>query len=186
MQLARTETPLHYHHEQMKAVSTERADIAEVERKGHLVVRAQLDDSGFANAVQDLLEYMPPSPCRFSGDSRSTMYWLGPTECLLVVDASLVEEIRKQLREKFNGHMATVDVSAGQTIIEARGDDIDVLLKKSCVYDFHPHNFAAGRCVQTNFAKTSALIARHDDCFRIIVRRSFADYAWEWIRNALS
>ncbi len=186
LQVASTETPLHYYREQMKAVSTEHAEVSELERKGHLVIRAQLDDAGFADAMQDLLGFMPPAPCRFSGDSRSTMYWLGPTECLLVVDAGMEEETRKNLREKFDGHMATIDVSAGQTIIEARGNDIEVLLKKSCVYDFHPHNFAPGRCVQTNFAKTSALIARHDDCFRIIVRRSFADYAWEWIRDALS
>ena len=179
------ETPLHYYHGQMKNLVSSNVQVKELTRKGHIIIRMELDDPAFGETIKKIFDYSPPRPGTYSGNSNTAMYWLGPTECLLVVDAGRVEEYRQQLRENFEGDMVTIDVSAGQTIIEARGKDIETILKKSCVYDFHPTNFQVGRCVQTNFAKTSALIARNYDGFLIIVRRSFADYVWEWIRNAI-
>jgi len=46
-------------------------------------------------------------------------------------------------------------------------------------------NFPVGKAVTTVLAKTQALCIRVDDAeWHLIVRRSFADYAWDWLCDA--
>ena len=78
-----------------------------------------------------------------------------------------------------------VDVSAGQTLLKLSGEGVETVLKKSSVYDFHARHFSVGHCVQTTFAKATALVSRSaDDSFDLVIRRSFADYVARWLLDA--
>jgi len=44
--------------------------------------------------------------------------------------------------------------------------------------------FASGQCAQTNVAKAMGLIIARDDGIDVVVRRSFSEYLWRWLRIA--
>jgi len=115
------------------------------------------------------------------------VYWLGPDEWL-VTSATDAIDLESSLRLKIRGHIAVVDVSGGQTLVNLRGHGVPVLLKKASGYDFSSWSGAlpgAGRCVQTTFAKATAIVAnRADGSFDLIIRRSFSDYIAQWLLDA--
>jgi heterotetrameric sarcosine oxidase gamma subunit len=98
--------------------------------------------------------------------------------------------LEASLRESLPGHIAVVDVSGGQTLVNLRGIRValDTVLKKSSVYDFAAWADApsgSGRCVQTTFASASALFSnKPDGSYDLVIRRSFADYVAQWLLDA--
>jgi sarcosine oxidase subunit gamma len=154
--------------------------------KGHLNLRGDVSDGQLQKAVSQVLGLaLPIEPGSYSDTADTRVYWLGPNEWLVVVEAGSEVSVEAQLREVLQGHYSIVDVSGGQTLINLSGKKTEMLLKKSSVYDFHPNNFPAGRCVQTTFAKAGALISkRADGSFDLVIRRSFADYVFRWINDA--
>ena len=94
-------------------------------------------------------------------------------------------EIR--LRDRLRGHYAIGNVSGAYTTINISGTGSINLLCKSCTYDFHPDNFPAGKCVRTLVARVGAMISRYDDgSFALVARRSFAEYLWQWLCDAVA
>ena len=123
-------------------------------------------------------------------DSRSTAEggfpnMLSPDEWLLIVASGREAELERQLRQTLPGHISVVDISGGQTRLNLSGEGVATLLKKSSHYDFHSSNFGPGRCVQTTFAKATALVCRREDgSIDLVMRRSFADYLARWLLDA--
>ena len=108
-----------------------------------------------------------------------TVLWYGPDEWLIITredqQSGLVDALRSALGDIF---AAVTDVSGGNTVIEVRGDGARELLVKGTPIDLHPSMFAVGQCAQTVFAHAGMAIYQYDDapCYRLIIRRSFADY----------
>jgi sarcosine oxidase subunit gamma len=122
---------------------------------------------------------------------------LGPGEWLLrlagvpagaseePVEGSDVPSLASQLRKSLGERCSLVDTSDGYTCLNLAGEGVGLLLQKSSGYDFHPANFGPGRCVQTTFAKSSALVSLADNgSCDLIIRRSFADYLASWLLDA--
>ena len=185
---ARREAVLHY--ALADSAGNKSADAGVIVRedalKGHLNLRGNPDDAAFRTGVEAVLKArLPIEPGYWSAAADANVYWLGPDEWLVLVAAGTETDVQHKLRQTLHGHFSIVDVSGGQTLLNLRGDAIDLVLKKSSTYDFHPLNFGQGRCVQTTFAKATALIARKKDgSFDLVIRRSFADYLCRWIANA--
>ena len=99
---------------------------------------------------------------------------------------------------------ALTDLTGGQICIRLSGRNARDVLAKGCTLDLHPRAFQPGQCAQTVLGKASMLIARsragtnspvsddaraRDDAgsaddagvFDIVVRRTFAEYAAEWL-----
>ena len=128
---------------------------------------------------------LPLHPCTAGYGEGAAIYWLGPDEWLLAVAAVVQDDLAARLRSAYPGHCSVVDVGGGLTLVNLSGSEACTLLKKSCCYDFHPTNFAAGRCVQTTFAQATALVASRDaDSYDLVIRRSFADYIARWLLDA--
>ena len=88
-------------------------------------------------------------------------------------------------RVRLDGRFSVADVTGAQVQVELSGTDVGRVLQKSSPYDFHPRNFPPGRCAQTVFAKTTALVAaKEDGAFDLVFRRSYADYLRRWIADA--
>lgn len=150
----------------------------------HFIVRGDPGDSGFLEGVESVAGIAPPTrPGRWADGGDTAIYWLGPDEWLLITAAP--GDLEGRFGEALEGHFAVVDVSGGQTLLELRGEGLDVLLQKASSYDFHPDNFGPGRCVSTTFAKATALVARRrDGSVDMVILRSFADYLARWLLDA--
>ena len=128
---------------------------------------------------------LPVEPCTWHHAGETAVYWLGPDEWLIVVPAGTEADLERGLRDTLAGSFSIVDTSGANCFLNLSGPAAGRVLQKSSPYDFHPRNFPAGRCVQTVFAKASALVAgQADGSFDLVVRRSYADYVRLWIEDA--
>ena len=187
---AQRESPFHY--VTAEAENQSHADarivIREQSHMGHLNLCGNPEDEMFRRGVAEVLGVdLPVEPGSCNGSDESRLYWLGPNEWLAIVAGGTEAEVEARLRQTLRGHFSVVDVSGGQTLVNLSGEAAAMVLKKSSVYDFHSSQFAQGRCVQTTFAKASALISKSaDGSFDLVIRRSFSDYLFRWIADAAS
>ena len=175
--------------------------------RGYLNLRGDARESGFAEAVREVLGQ--PLPGRrqhvhrgrvpgvlagagrvagHDGPGRAKRRWpSAPGAMPLQVSAC-----------------ALTDLTGGQICIRLQGRDARNALAKGCTLDLHPRVFLPGQCAQTVLGKASMLIAlsvagagssgrgdteegKHGGpangagVFDIIVRRTFAEYAAKWL-----
>ena len=186
----RSESPLHYG---LTSQVTENASsslvVREIHQGCHLTLRGDSGDTQFAHAVLQVTGVtLPTKPGTYKRSGNTSIYWLGPNEWL-VTAASDALSLESALRQQFEGHVAVVDVSGGQTQVNLSGEQVGTLLKKASVYDFGSWAEASdldGRCTQTTFASASALVAQNaDGSIDLIIRRSFSDYIMQWLLDAV-
>ncbi|WP_462379900.1 sarcosine oxidase subunit gamma [Pseudomonas sp. Marseille-QA0892] len=153
---------------------------------GHLTLRGDSRDTGFAEGVHRALGLeLPAALCVVSQGDRS-IQWMSPDEFLIIVPRGEEFRVEQDLRAALDGqHIQVVNVSGGQTILELSGPKARDVLMKSTSYDVHPNTFPVGKAVGSIFAKSSLYI-RHigQDTYELLVRRSFADYTWAWLQDA--
>ncbi|WP_407314625.1 sarcosine oxidase subunit gamma [Pseudomonas sp. nanlin1] len=186
---AKAESPLH--HADLASLVGKAAPGAGVilrEKKllGHLTLRGDGKDPAFAGAVHKATGLELPGALGLLVNGETSLQWLGPDEWLLIVPSGEELAAEQRLREALAGlHVAIVNVSGGQSILELRGPNVRQVLMKSTSYDVHPSNFPVGKAVGTVFAK-SQLVIRHtaEDTWELLIRRSFSDYWWLWLQDA--
>jgi sarcosine oxidase subunit gamma len=155
--------------------------------RGHINLRGDPDDARFAAAVERALGTPLPTianTTRVAGDI--VVYWLGPDEWLAVTPGEREQPIADALRSALEGvHSSVTQVTGGQTILVLRGAHVRDLLAKGCPFDLHSPAFRAGACAQTHLAKAGVLLRPlGEDGIEIVVRRSFADYLYQWLETA--
>ena len=153
---------------------------------GYLVLRVDEPDEQFQQAVTAVLGVaIPTAPLSSAQSAKARIYWVSPNEWQIVVEGDQTFAIEKSLRDSLNGHYALVNVSGGQTLIQLSGANAIKLLMKSVAYDVHISNFSIDKVVTTTFARTQVLMRRlAEDQFELIIRRSFADYIYDWLVQA--
>lgn len=162
--------------------------VRELPETAYINLRGQSDDEHFVRAVQEAIGMAPPlKPNTVNGNNRDHLLWLAPTEWLLVTRMERKQTPARQLEDSLSGMFAGVtDVSGYYTTLSVAGRDARALLARACPLDLHPRAFGPDECVQTLFAKATMMLHQTDDtpCYRMIVRRSFADYVWRWLQDA--
>jgi sarcosine oxidase subunit gamma len=155
---------------------------------GHIALRGNGNDSRFITVCAGVLGVEPPVAPNTVVEGRDVaVCWLGPSEWLVLCAAdaqqSWLDGLRKALAEI---HSAVVDLSGGQTLIAIGGDHAADVLAKGTPLDLHSRAFGTGRCARTLIAKSAAFIRviEPGQAFEVVVRRSFADYLWQWLRDA--
>ncbi len=184
------ESPLVWSYQQTAAPVVEgKAGIILRERPclGHLTLRgAAIALDSALRAVLSLS--LPAQPLSITQDASGdySAQWLSPDEWLLIVPPGEEFEVENRLRAALgDAHVAIVNVSGGQTLLELEGEHVRDLLQKSVIYDVHPQNFPAGKGVMTCFAKASVILRRPDaQRWQLVIRRSFADYSYRWLLDA--
>lgn len=130
---------------------------------------------------------LPETPCSYTAGPDAAAYWLAPGEWLVAVTAGAEDQLEDRVRSALCGVGAVVDVSAGYVRYNLGGPAAADLLMKASPYDFDRRTFGPGRCVQTVFAKTTALVAGGEDAsFELVIQRSYADYFERWTADAAS
>jgi sarcosine oxidase subunit gamma len=153
---------------------------------GHLTIRGDAHDPAFAAGIHKALGMELPGALALVISGERSIQWLGPDEWLLIVPTGEEFAVEQALREALNDlHIAIVNVSGGQSILELSGPKVRDVLMKSTSYDVHPTNFPVGKAVGTVFAKSQLVIRRTgEDTWELLIRRSFADYWWMWLQDA--
>lgn len=159
--------------------------LEELAHRGHYNLRGAVEDAGFQKAVSEVLGFdLPHYPNTWAGDDAIRVCWVGPDEWLLITSAESPGDYADRLEQRLSGcHYALTDISSGQTIIQLQGDRARNLLSRGCPLDLHGRHHGQYVCAQTRLAKTNVLMIQCNDRpdYHIVVRRSFADYLWQWL-----
>ena len=152
----------------------------------HYNVRGDANDSDFRKALKTVLQNDLPAPNHCTVAAEHTLLGLGPDEWLWMSGAENADAAVTVLDAELAGLFATLpDLSSAQTVLEVQGTNAADVLAKGTPFDLHPREFPPGTCTQTVLAKAVVVIQRiSNDTFRVIVRRSFADYLWRWLEDA--
>jgi len=155
---------------------------------GYINLRGRPQDADFLRATEKTLgSALPVEPNTTAGNEDVGVLWLGPDEWLIVTPPNAQEALNEALERSLQDCFASVvDVSSANTTIAVSGLRAQELLAKGTSLDLHPRAFPVGRCAQTHFAHAGALICLWDPepSFELMVRRSFADYLWQWLLAA--
>jgi sarcosine oxidase, subunit gamma len=153
--------------------------------QGLLMLRGGLDQMDVP-ARKCLGMSLPKKVGTITGDATVSAICFGPDEWLLVTGSEDEHSLHAKLSAELEGlHHQLVNVSDYYTTIELSGINARELLAKLVVIDLHPRAFAAGHAVATLLARANVWLWLNggrdgglDPSFRIVVRRSLADYVW--------
>jgi sarcosine oxidase, subunit gamma len=156
---------------------------------GHINLRCDPLDAALTGAIEAALECsLPRTPNVFERTPAGVkVLWLGPDEWLVVTEENREGTLAEALRRAAGDGFATViQLGAGQTVIAIAGARAREVIAKGCPLDLHPRVFGPGRCAQSRLARTTVTLLQVDDAptFELIVRRSFAEYLWQWLEDA--
>jgi len=169
--------------------------LAEMPHVGKVVLRGDPDDPDFRAAVRGALELdLPLAPNTSSETPAVCALWLGPDEWLLVCAPGSETTVADTLRDGLSGrHAAIVDVTDARTLFRLSGARARAVLAKGCALDLHARAFSFGDVSQTMVAKAGVILQQTVDdeeeggpAFDIHVARTFADYLWSWLRDAVA
>ena len=155
---------------------------------GHLNLRGNPENPRFVGSAQAVLDLpLPLEPNTVTRNEAMTAFWLGPDEWLVLTPGEQEQEVAESLRHALAETVAAVtEIGGGQTIIAVEGRAARDLLSRGCFLDFHPRAFQPGCCAQTLFGKSPILVWQVNETprFELVVRRSFAEYVWNYIVDA--
>lgn len=138
-------------------------------------------DSGALRAARSLFGLdLPLTPCSAHIAGKNRALWSGPDQWLLVCERSV------DAAAVIAGG-AVVDVSDLRAIFELEGPRAVDVLRKGCAVDLHPREFGPGRYALTALARVRAGILQLDTAprYEIYVERSYAEYLWAWLTDAM-
>ena len=153
--------------------------------RGHVNVRGHGDSAVFREIVQDMVGVALPLEANMANAAGNrVLFWLGPTEWLLTCPGPEEIPLSRSLDMRLSNEFGSVvPIGGGQTVLELEGDGARDLLAKGCPLDLHPRVFPVGRCAQTHVEKAPTLLRPLATGIEVIVRRSFADYLWQWLET---
>jgi sarcosine oxidase subunit gamma len=164
--------------------------LAEIPHEAKLNLRGDAGDAGFTAAVRGVLGLDLPARPGAAGAEGLTALWLGPNEWLVVGGVDREADLADRLNATLVGQFAAVtNVSDNWTVIVLTGPKVLDVLAKGCPLDLHPRALPAGSVAQSMLSQADVILHRLDDAdgtfkLRLYIRRSFAQYAWDWLADA--
>ena len=156
-------------------------------------LRGNLENKEFASKVEKILGIiLSNKTCSTSSKEKITSLWLGPNEWLLVSNNQIPKETNIYELEQvlFNNISKTnlgaiTNVTDHFTIFKLSGSNIFEVLSKGCPFDFNSDDFGDNKVVQTLINHVDVSIHRRNkNDVDLYVRRSFAGYLWEWLKDS--
>ena len=164
--------------------------LAELAVPGQINLRGRPSDTAFLAAAGSVLDCrLPVSPNTVQTAGDLTVLWLGPDEWLVLTAPGAEAAIIARLREALAGiHAAVTDVSGNLARLRLAGNHARDVLAKGCSLDLHPRRFQPGQCAQTLILRCGIILHQIDDrpSYDLLPRRSFAEYLWMWLCDAMA
>ena len=129
---------------------------------------------------------LPIDPLTCSQRDDFSVWWIGPNEWRVIGPSAKCKDIEYKLRRQLRDEFAVVNVTGGFIHLALRGENAEIVIRKSCPYNINAENFPIGKVVSTRFAKTQVILKNAEEGFEFLCRRSYADYLWAWLRDASS
>ena len=158
--------------------------------RGQISLRGGLSVSGFADAVEKVLGLRPaeqPNIAKGGGDFPRLL-WLGPDEWLAVTTDEMRNETLLKLNDSLQGHHVQVlDISDAKAVIGLTGEDARSVLMKGCPLDLHERVFRSGCSTRTLLGKVQVILHQVSEQpeYDIYVNRSFSEFVWNWLEDAV-
>ncbi len=127
---------------------------------------------------------LPEDPLSSASYGCNSIWWIGPTEWVLIGPVSEISDLETKLRKALSQEYAVVNTSGGLIYLRLKGSAAGILVRKSSPYNINAEHFSRGKVVGTSFGKTQVTLRSLDDGFDILCRRSFSSYLWAWLRDA--
>jgi sarcosine oxidase subunit gamma len=163
-------------------------DIRVLTGLGHINLRGDLSSQRFIDAVTRVIGIAPPMQVnRFVTLAGLQLYWLGPTEWLLMTEDAKTQGLLSELKQVFQGlHATATDLSGSAIVLEIEGRQAADILAKGCTLDLHPAAFNGGDCAQVGMAKANVLLACKAAQYKytLLVRRTYAEYLLQWLLHS--
>ncbi len=158
----------------------------EIPLLGYISLRGNASDAAFNAAAEKVLgTALPTEPCTLTHSSNTTVLWLSPDEWMIIAPRARHAAVLRDLTQTLKGIRSQVaDNSGGFTLVHLTGRNARDVLSHCTVY--HLDHLTDGRVVGTTFGKSSVYLFRAGDGYRLLLRRSFADYIWRYLVRAAS
>jgi sarcosine oxidase subunit gamma len=142
----------------------------------------------FAEAANHLFGLaLPMQPNTSARSDAAALLWMGPTSWLFVASPDVARPAFNDIRHALNEVGAALfDLSSSYIAWKVAGSAAARVLNRGCPLDLSPDAFPAGDCAQSLLGHITALFHRPDESstFIVIVARSYARDAWEFLRVA--
>ncbi len=171
--------------------SIERVTLREVPFAELINLRGDPKNADFAAAIQNTSGIiLPTEPNTTAENDHYCAMWLSPDEWIIRGNAPQAGHLATRLEQALQNVLSAVtDQSSAYSVLQLSGPKARCVLAKGCPLDLHPRVFGTGQCAQSHYYKSSVLLRRPngstDDCWEIIVRRSFADYAVRMLMDGM-
>ena len=156
-------------------------------------LRGNLENKEFTSKIGKILGMiLPKEACSTSYKDKISSLWLGPNEWLLVSNDEITKETNSYELEQVlfdsiskTNLGAVTNVTDHFTIFSLSGSNIFEVLSKGCPFDFSSENFGDKKVVQTILNHIDVTIhQRSENDVDLYVRRSFAGYLWDWLKDS--
>ena len=164
-----------------------RIELAELPIAGHFNLRVDPANADAMKRASDCVGVsLPTQPLSSIEADGTRVHWVAPDEWYVLMPRDKATGFEVAFRDAMSGlHYSIVDVSGGQTVLLLSGQGAREVLMKGAAVDVHDSAFAVGKVVGTAIAKSSGMIVRTgDDSYELLIRRSFANYLWDWLSDA--
>ena len=156
----------------------------EVPLLGYISLRGNANQPEFLAAVKSALGLdLPTKACVSISNKTLSIFWVSPDEWLITCERSQLASLQASLKGALNPlHSQVVDNSGGFTTVILQGKNASEVLQHCTVYDLQ--SLSENKVVGTTFGKMSLFLSRHGDGYKLVFRRSFADYIWTFLTRA--
>ncbi len=160
--------------------------MSEIVDRGMIDLRGLADDKKFLQAAKKVLGFdLPQAPRTSSSKDDIGCLWMSVDQWLITCSRKQAVELQSKLVDAMGElHSLVVNVSDARSIIRLEGETVRETLMKGSSIDFTQPEYAVGTVRRLSFGEIAAMVhivSDNPDVFDLMVFRSYAHHAWDWI-----
>ncbi len=160
--------------------------MTEVIDRGMIDLRGLAADKQFLQSAKKVLGFeLPQTPRTSASKGDIGCLWMSVDQWLITCPRKQAPELHAKLVEALGDtHCLAVDMSDARSIIRLEGDTVRETLMKGSSIDFMQPAHKAGTVRRMSFGEVAAMVhivSENPDVFDLMVFRSYAHHAWDWI-----
>ncbi len=160
--------------------------MSEVVDRGMIDLRGLPKDKKFMDAAKSALGVaLPTTPRTTASKGDVVCLWMSLDQWLITCPRKDVAALLAKLNKALEGiHSLAVDMSDARAIIRLEGDRVRETLMKGSSIDFTQSGYEAGTVRRMLFGEIAAMVhvvSDSPDVFELMVFRSYAHHAWDWV-----